>query len=65
MMRVRIVDKEDDCDDLSFWLAQTPEARIAAVESLRRQVYLVNGKKNFPRIVRSIRLIPKGRRKSR
>jgi len=25
--------------DLSFWLKQTPEERVSAVESLRRQYY--------------------------
>ncbi|MBI5243364.1 MAG: helix-turn-helix domain-containing protein [Elusimicrobia bacterium] len=53
---VRIVDKEDDRDTLRFWLAQPPEARIDAMEFLRRQCCLVTGRKSLPRIVRSIQL---------
>lgn len=51
---VRIVEKEDDRDTLRFWLAQPPEARINAMEFLRRQVYLVTGNKTLPHLVRSI-----------
>ena len=29
----------DEPDDLSFWLAQTPETRLAGIEFLRRQFY--------------------------
>ncbi|MBI5883871.1 MAG: hypothetical protein HZB91_12300 [Elusimicrobia bacterium] len=53
---VRIVEKEDDRDAMRFWLAQPPEARINAMEFLRRQVYLVTGKKTLPHLVRSIQL---------
>ncbi|OGS04790.1 MAG: hypothetical protein A3G41_04060 [Elusimicrobia bacterium RIFCSPLOWO2_12_FULL_59_9] len=55
-MPVRIVEKENDRDALRFWLTQTPEARISAMEFLRRQVYLVTGKKTLPRLERSIQL---------
>lgn len=55
-MTVRIVEKEDDRDTLRFWLAQPPEARINAMEFLRRQVYLVTGNKTLPHLVRSIQL---------
>ncbi len=55
-MPVRIVEKEDDRDTLRFWLTQPPEARISAMEFLRRQVYLVTGKKTLPHLARSIQL---------
>lgn len=55
-MRARIVEKEDDRDALRFWLTQPPEARISAMEFLRRQMYLVAGRKSLPNFVRSIRL---------
>lgn len=29
----------DEPDDLSYWLAQTPETRLAGIEFLRRQFY--------------------------
>lgn len=29
----------DAPDDLSYWLAQTPETRLAGIEFLRRQFY--------------------------
>ena len=29
----------DEPDDLSFWLAQTPAARLAGIEFLRHQFY--------------------------
>lgn len=53
---VRIVEKEDDRDILRFWLTQPPEARINAMEFLRRQVYMVTGNKTLPHLVRSIQL---------
>jgi len=55
-MPVRIVDKEDDGDVLRFWLEQPAEARIDAMEFLRRQTYLATGKKALPHFERSIRL---------
>ena len=55
-MPIRIVDREDDSDALRFWLTQPPEARIDAMEFLRRQVCLVSGKKTLPHLERSIRL---------
>lgn len=55
-MPVRIAEKEDDRDALRFWLAQPPEARINAMEFLRRQVYLVTGKAALPHLARSIQL---------
>ena len=30
---------DDEPDDLSYWLEQTPEARLAGIEFLRRQFY--------------------------
>lgn len=30
---------EDEPDDLAYWLTQTPEARLAGIEFLRRQFY--------------------------
>ncbi|MDD5656872.1 MAG: helix-turn-helix domain-containing protein [Elusimicrobia bacterium] len=53
---VRLVDKEDDRETLRFWLAQPPEARISAVEFLRRQCYMVTGKTRLPRMERTIQL---------
>ncbi|MCX5796613.1 MAG: hypothetical protein NTY77_14055 [Elusimicrobia bacterium] len=53
---VRIVEKEDDRDALRFWLAQPPEARINAMEFLRRQVFLVTGRKTLPHLAHAIRL---------
>ncbi len=47
-MSVRIIDKEDDRDTLRFWLAQPIEARIGAMEFLRRQTYLTTGKETLP-----------------
>jgi hypothetical protein len=29
----------DEPDDLSYWLAQTPQTRLAGIEFLRRQFY--------------------------
>lgn len=55
-MPVRIVEKEDDRDNLRFWLSQTPEARISAMEFLRRQMRLVMGQKTLPRLERFIQL---------
>lgn len=55
-MPVRIIEKEDDRDALRFWLAQPPEARINAMELLRRQMALVKGEKSLPRMRRSIQL---------
>ena len=55
-MPVRIVEKEDDRDALRFWLTQPPEARINAMEFLRRQAYLVTGNKTLPRFAHSIQL---------
>ena len=54
---IRILSKhEDDRETLRYWLSQTPEARISAVEFLREQMYYVKGKKKMPRLVRVIRL---------
>lgn len=53
---IRIVEKEDDRDTLKFWLAQPPQARIDAVEFLRRQCCMVKGWESLPRMVRSIQL---------
>lgn len=53
----RIIAKEDERDDLRFWLARTPEDRIDAVERLRRQVYMVQGKRTTPRIARVARIM--------
>lgn len=55
---VRIVDKkdEDDRDTLKYWLSQPVEARIAAVEFLRQQTYLVTGHKTLPRIERKVQI---------
>ncbi|MBI4247997.1 MAG: hypothetical protein HY611_00725 [Elusimicrobia bacterium] len=54
---IRILDKkEDDRETLRYWLSQTPEARISAVEVLREQMYKVKGKNKLPRLVRVVRL---------
>ncbi|MFA5140002.1 MAG: helix-turn-helix domain-containing protein [Elusimicrobiota bacterium] len=53
---VRIVEREDDRDALRFWLAQPPQARIDAMEFLRRQALMVQGKTGFPRLERSFRM---------
>jgi transcriptional regulator with XRE-family HTH domain len=55
-MPVRLVDKEDDQDALRYWLSQPPEARIDAMEFLRRQACLVAGREELPRLARSIKL---------
>ena len=58
---VRILAKEDPLDSLRFWLRKSPAERIAAVESLRRQMHLVTGASEYPRIVRSVRVREGGR----
>ena len=40
-------------DDLAYWLSRTPEARLAAVEQLRRQCYGDTGR--LSRVARVIR----------
>ncbi|MBI4056988.1 MAG: helix-turn-helix domain-containing protein [Elusimicrobia bacterium] len=55
-MPVRIVDKEDDRDTLRFWLEQPVEARIDAMEFLRRQTYLTTGNEALPRFQHVIQL---------
>jgi len=57
-MPVRIIDmdKEDDRDTLRFWLTQSPEARIDAMEVLREQYYALSGQKSLPRLAHSIQV---------
>lgn len=55
-MPVLLVDREDDRETLRFWLEQPVEARIDAMEFLRRQTYLTTGKRALPHFERSFRL---------
>lgn len=57
-MPVRMIDKEeeDDRDTLRFWLEQPVEARIDAMEFLRRQTYLTTGNVTLPRFQYVIQL---------
>lgn len=55
-MPVLIIDKEDDRDTLRFWLGQPVEARIDAMEFLRRQTYLTTGNEALPRFQHTMQL---------
>jgi hypothetical protein len=58
---IRIVDRRADqhADDLAYWLARTPDERIAAVEFLRRQCLYATGQTQEPRLTKTLRLVPR------
>lgn len=58
---IRIVDRraQTGAEDLAYWLARTPEERVAAVEFLRRQCLYAAGRVDEPRLEKVIRLVPR------
>lgn len=55
-MPLRIVAKEGERDELTFWLGKSPAERVAAVEFLREQYYALSGYKSLPRLSHAIQL---------
>ena len=53
---VRIVPLHHDstAEDLAYWLSRPPEERVAAVEFLSEQGWVIQGFKKIPRLVREI-----------
>lgn len=52
--KISIKDKRNY--DLEYWLSKTPEERIAAIETLRKQMY-GNENDSVPRLQRVLRII--------
>ncbi|MFA6028822.1 MAG: hypothetical protein WC969_03085 [Elusimicrobiota bacterium] len=56
-LHLTVCDRHSPPSDLAYWLAQTPEARLEAVEFLRGQCFLAMGLTQTPRLVREIRIV--------
>lgn len=54
---VRIVDRDDPASDLRYWLSRPPEERVAAVDFLRLQCLLAEGKTRMPRFEHVLRVV--------
>lgn len=55
-MQIRIVGKDEDQNDVNYWLTKTPEERIEAVEFLRSQFYAIAGYESLPRFIPHIQI---------
>lgn len=53
---IHIVKRDNNSSDLQFWLHKTPQERIDAVESLRKQYYSLCGCSDIPRITQIIQV---------
>ncbi|HOW84131.1 MAG TPA: hypothetical protein PK573_16330 [Spirochaetota bacterium] len=56
---VKIVDRENEKDDLRYWLSRTPEERIDAVLHLRKQYIRSLGYSEIPGIEPFVKIIPR------
>jgi hypothetical protein len=54
---IRISSKEDEGATRLFWKDKTPEERLAAVEFLREQYYVIRGYKEIPRLIKKLHVV--------
>jgi hypothetical protein len=48
---LQIFKREDDDEDVGYWLAQTPQARLAALEINRRVIYGYDDSERLQRVL--------------
>lgn len=63
MKHISVKDKHDFHEDGQFWKAKTAEERVAAVEFLRKQYYIIKGCKKLPRLRRVLKVVERTGRK--